>query len=268
MIHDDPRPRDAHGGIHPLSRQQVNDQVDLALAAELQAALLPTVDPPVSPHQKIAALNRMCGSVGGDFYDFLRLNDDQTAVAVGDVVGHGIQAALLMAKIMGFVRSDASKCSRPRDMVVALNDMLVALGDRTGSVLPCSLFYAVLDAPSGGAFFINAGHPMPMLCSRSQCTTLHLGPRNMMLGVEPFEPKEGCHTFLPGERLVLYTDGVTDAANRDDDRFGTDRLHELVRDNIDETAHQCARAIFQAVEDFRDGARQTDDETLVVIDRI
>jgi serine phosphatase RsbU (regulator of sigma subunit) len=153
-------------------------------------------------------------------------------------------------------------------MVKALNEMLLDLGDRTGSVMCCSMFYAVMDGPSGVGFFINAGHPMPFLCDKKKCAALHLGPRNMLLGVEDFEPEEACHTFVPGERLVLYTDGITDATDPDGQRFEEHRLHEAISRSVDLGAQQCVHSIFQAVEDFRQGARQRDDETLVVLDRI
>lgn len=243
-------------------------ELDLALAAEVQAALLPTIRPPAYPNFRIAALNRMCGSVGGDFYDFIPINDEQVALVVGDVVGHGVRASLLMARIMGTLRSSGRMRGRPRQMIDTINRLLLDLGDRTGSVMPCSLIYGVLDAPSATGFFINAGHPMPLLCGAGHCDTLHLGPRNILLGVETFEPKEACHAFASGERLIFYTDGVTDAANPRGDRFEEDRLREAIQDSADGSPEQCARVIFQAVEDFRQSARQTDDETVVVIDRI
>lgn len=253
-------PRDSSG--------DPEEQLDLALAAELQAALLPSLHPPAYPHQKIAALNRMCGSVGGDFYDFIPIHGDQIAVVVGDVVGHGVRASLLMAKIMGTLRSDPTACSRPKQMIVTLNRMLLDLGDRIGTVVPCSVFYAVLDAPSGVSFFITAGHPMPFLCRPGQCAPLHLGPQNMLLGVEDYEPKEACHTFQPGERLILYTDGILDAMDPEGERFGDGRLGEVIQQNVHGSAEQCARSIFQSAEDFRRGTRQSDDETVVVIDRV
>jgi serine phosphatase RsbU (regulator of sigma subunit) len=250
------------------TRSESESELDLALAAELQAALLPALSPPPCPHYRAAALNRMCGSVGGDFYDFIRLNEDQVAWIVGDVVGHGVRASLLMAKIMGFLRTNPAECSRPKEMIAALNEMLLDLGDRTGSVMCCSMLYAVIDAPSGIAFFVNAGHPMPFLCNTERCAAVHLGPRNLLLGVQEFDPKEACHTFQPGERMVLYTDGIIDAADPDADRFGMRRLHEVVQASCPRTPAQCAEAVFQAVEDFRRSARQGDDETVLVIDRV
>lgn len=250
------------------TEQTAADSSDLALAAELQAALLPKACPQDCQHQRLAARNRMCGHVGGDFYDFLRINDEQIAFLIGDVVGHGIRGALLMAKIMGFLRSEAQNLAQPTKVMSALNDMLVDVGDRTESVLVCSMFYVVVDLPSGVAIYVNAGHPQPFLCSRTTCQTLHLGPRNLLLGIEEFDPKEGCYTFTSGQRLVLYTDGITEAHNVDRQMFGDDRLHKLVTDHADADAEQLAQIVFDAVDEFRRGAERTDDESIVVVDRL
>jgi sigma-B regulation protein RsbU (phosphoserine phosphatase) len=248
--------------------QKTEEGLDLALAAELQAALLPKSCPMDCSHQAAAARYRMCRTIGGDFYDFIRINDDQVALVIGDVVGHGVRASLLMAQIMGFLRTDPPKRSRPGQVVKELNRMLIDLGERTSSVMTCTVLYAVIDSPTGMAFFVNAGHPRPDLCDRVKCMTMHLGPRNMLLGVQEFEPEEACLTFTPGQRLVLHTDGVTDAANPPGEHFGEPRLHELINRHFDSPPDQCAEAVFQAVEDFRAGAPQNDDETIVVVDRL
>lgn len=241
---------------------------DLALAAELQAALLPKQCPSDCPHQVAAARNRMCATIGGDFHDFIRINRDQTAILVGDVVGHGVRSSLLMAQIMGWLRSEPAHRSRPAQVVGELNRMLIDLGERTDSILPCTLFYAVLDLPSGIAFFVNAGHPKPLLCDANKGTVLPLGDNNLLLGVDAFEPEEGCHTFQPGQRLVLYTDGITDAMNVQGDFFGSHRLRELIHATIRETPSRCSDLVFQAIDTHRATAPQQDDETLVVLDRL
>ncbi len=244
------------------------DALDLALAANLQAALLPKECPTDCPHQLAAARNRMCGSVGGDFYDFIHINEDQIALLVGDVIGHGVRASLVMAQIMGFLRSRPATLRHPSKILAELNAMLLELGERTDRVLACTMFYAVIDTPTGIGFFVNAGHPHPFLCDRNKCMTLHLGPRNLPLGVEPYEPTEGCHTFTPGQRLILYTDGLLDADNGDNERFGEKRFHALLDQYAGAKPAHCADAIFQAVEQFRNQSAQIDDETLVVIDRV
>lgn len=251
-----------------LDPNTTEQQFDLALAAELQAALLPKTCPTNCPHHVAAARNRMCAGVGGDFYDFIRINEDQIALVIGDVVGHGVRASLIMAQIMGFLRSRPDDLSRPQPIVVSLNKMLIDMGTSIGSVLSCSLLYGVIDAPTGTGFFVNAGHPRPFITDRSKSEPLHLGEPNMLLGVEEFSPTEACHTFLPGERLVMFTDGILDATNPAGERFGDARLQQTVNDHLSAQPEGCAEEVFQAVEQFRQDAQQTDDETIVVIDRV
>ena len=240
----------------------------MALAAELQAALMPADWGIDAPNYRAAALNRMCGRVGGDFCNFIRLNADQVAIVVGDVSGRGVRASLLMAKIMGFLRHRPAECSRPAAIVRMLNEMLLDLGDRMGSAMNCSLFYVVLDTPSGTAFFINDGLPMPLLTDRRAGTVIRLGLPQAMLGVEEFEPEECCHTFLPGQRLTLCSDGVVNATDRNNLQFGEDRLEQVLRRQADAPCQACAQAVLAAVDNFRRGARQRDDETILIVDRL
>ena len=251
--------------VDPNTTEQ---ELDLALAAQLQAALLPKTCPTNCPHHVAAARNRMCAGVGGDFYDFIRINEDQIALVIGDVVGHGVRASLIMAQIMGFLRSRPDDLSRPQPIVVSLNKMLIGLGNSIGSVLSCSLLYGVIDAPTGTGFFINAGHPRPFITDRTKRKPLHLGDSNMLLGIEEFAPTEACHTFLPGERLVMFTDGITDATNAAGERFGSGRFREAIDEHLSSDTERCAEGVFRAVEQFRGNAKQTDDETIVVIDRV
>ncbi len=245
------------------------DRLDLALAAELQAALLPSAGPTDCAHHEAAARNRMCRSIGGDFYDFIRINEDQYAFVIGDVVGHGVRSSLIMTQIIGFLRATTTGLARPQHMVRRLNRYLIDLGRRTDSVLPCTLVYAVVDAPTGLTLLVNAGHPRPFLCTASACSPFPAGPtRNMLLGVEPYEPVEECFTFQPGHRLLLYTDGVIDARGPARTHFGEARLLEATHAHLGGSPDRCAQAIFGAVTHFRQDCPQEDDETVVVIDRL
>jgi phosphoserine phosphatase RsbU/P len=243
-------------------------ELDLALAAELQAALLPLKCPLDCAHQRAAARNRMCGSIGGDFHDFIAINEDQAAIVIGDVVGHGVRASLIMAQIAGFLRSSDSRRSRPAELVAALNRMLIDLGERAGTITSCSLIYGVIDAPTGLAILINAGHPHPFLCDIPAGTVDLLASHNLLLGVEEFQPEEICLAFEPGHRLVLYSDGLTDAVDSEGRQFSKDILEGVVRQHLRSAPRECADAVFDAVAAHRAGQKQADDETIVVIDRI
>lgn len=250
------------------SLQPTDEEVDLALAAELQAALLPRECPSDCPHQRAAARNRMSNTIGGDFYDFIRLNQDQVAIVIGDVAGHGVRSSLIMAQIMGFMRSSSGILSRPGQIIKGVNRMLMDLGERTGLVLPCSMFYGVIDAPTGMGVFVNAGHPRPWVLDRSGGLVFTISPHSIMLGIDDFEPKEACLTFEPSQRLILYTDGMTDAANPAGEHFGEQRLLEAVRAHDNSPPEEAADGVFAIVESFRAGAKAIDDETIVIIDRV
>ena len=251
--------------VRPETSEQ---ELELVLAAELQAALLPKTCPDDCPNHAIAARNRMCAGVGGDFYDFLHINDEQIALVIGDVVGHGVRASLIMAQIMGYLHSELAELSRPGQIVASLNRMLLDLGDRIDSVLHCSLLYAVIDTPTGVGFFVNAGHPPPFICDQSKSEPLHLGHPDMLLGVEEFHHTGACHTFKPGDRLVMFTDGITDATNPAGERFGKERFRKVINEYLRSDPQSCADGVFQAIDEFRQDANQTDDETIVVIDRV
>lgn len=242
-------------------------EMDLALAAQLQAALLPGTCPDDCAQQRIGVRNRMSGSIGGDFYDFRSLNRDQFAIVIGDVVGHGIRAALLMTQIMGFLRRHTEDRSRPAAIARDVNAMLIDLGNQVDTILPCSLLYTVIDLPTGMGFMVNAGHPRPLICDRHQCNAHHMGGHDLVLGVEDTAFHEICHTFVPGERLVLRTDGITDAANEHHELFGEARLMDVLSACADADAQHTADAVMAAVEAFRGSAPQTDDETIVIVDR-
>lgn len=243
-------------------------ELDLLLAGELQRALLPRSCPSCWPHYKAAARSRMCASVGGDFHDFIHINPDQIAVVIGDAMGHGVRAALVMAQILGFLRLERERLPRPTQIISALNRMLIGLGERIDATVTCSLFYGVFDAPSGLAVFVNAGHPRPYLCDRRGGTANTIGSNDVLLGVEEFKPEEMCHTFESGERLVLYTDGVTDAGDSAQNRFGRGRLQRLICRNSAAGPEALAEALVAEVDEFRKDAPRIDDETIVVLDRM
>ena len=254
------RESELNSGNHQLER-------DLLLASQLQSALLPSFCPECMNH-RMYARNRMCDGVGGDFHDFIPLNEEQFAIVIGDVVGHGVRASLMMARIMGFLRAEVSRLGRPVEIIRALNTMMIDLGQSVGNILPCSLIYGVVDVPSGTSFFVNAGHPHPLLYNRDREGPHFLGGTDLLLGVEDFDPTELCHSFTAGERLVLYSDGITEATNAENEFFGNERFMDILKNTLDASPEECTAEVLGAVDEFRGDTPRKDDETIVVIDRI
>lgn len=247
-------------------RIQRDLQYSLTLAGEAQRAMLPSGRPTGWAHFGVTARNRMCDNVGGDFYDFARINESQVAVFIGDVMGHDVRAALLMAQILGFLRSE--RRSQTAQVVSDLNRELLALGDKLGTPLTCSLFYALFDVHSNSVFFANAGHPSPYLYDPQTGATGLLDSNEMLLGVQGFETVEMCQTFGPGARMVLYTDGILDACNIGGERFGSKRLEEAIRKHTTQEPDAFADRIMAEVSEFRQGVPQVDDESIVIVDRL
>ncbi len=218
-------------------------------------------------HHDIAVHNRMCRTLGGDFYDFIRINSQQMAVVIGDVIGHGVSASLVMAQIMGFLRSGEAKLTRPGQVVQALNHLLIEQGRSIGMNLLCSIFYAVLDAPSHVCFYVNAGHPLPLLGRNDDPSIDFLGPHDMLLGVQEFTPVDQCMTLSPGHRMVLYTDGVVDVINSAEEHLGWKQMERVMSKFHDQSAERLVKEVFSMVEEFRSECELCDDQSLVVIDR-
>ena len=238
-------------------------QANLALAGAVQRALLPR-ECPRCVGTTIAAKYRPAEHVGGDFYDFTHLGDEQIGLLIGDVVGHGIHSALVMALLLGHLRANRPERMRPAQIVAEINDVLVELGDNTEEILLCSLFYGVLDLPSRVLYYIDAGHPPPLCCHGS---TVHsLAPNAMLLGAERFGAEEQCHQFRPGDRMVLYTDGIVETRDEQGEIFSVGRLKQVVKDSADQSPQQAIDNIFERLSSFSLDQGPDDDATIVILD--
>ncbi|KPK78170.1 MAG: hypothetical protein AMJ79_00665 [Phycisphaerae bacterium SM23_30] len=238
---------------------------ELHLAAAVQQALL-TGDMPECECGKMVLKNRMSGLVGGDFYHFRQLGQGQVAFAIGDVVGHGLPAALVMTLILGHLRADHQNSRRPGRLVSHINDQLVGLGELIDLPVTCSLIYGVVDLPSGVLMYINAGHPHPIIYHRGDENARNLPSTTMLLGVQGGVLNESCHQFQQQDRLVLFTDGIIEARNPGMELFGRDRLLEIVCQTRMGSPESLAERVFREMGEFVCSTPPQDDQTLVVID--
>ena len=244
-----------------IERQRIEDE--LGLARRIQARLLPP-GPPAVEGLELAGTSESAREVGGDYYDYLPLGDGRVALVIADVSGKGVGAALLMSGFRASLLSQDLAGAGLTEVVGHLNRFLHR------SVEPgkfVTAFLGVLDGRDGRLVYCNAGHNAPLLVGADGgVTPLEAG--GLILGILEHSPYETGEAVLePGGRLVLYTDGVTEAANEADEQWGEERLIELLRSV---PRDPCAVVVSRVVEEVRrfEAARgASDDVTLIVARR-
>jgi serine phosphatase RsbU (regulator of sigma subunit) len=242
---------------------------ELALARGIQTSFLPADVPHIAGWSFVASLEP-ARHVSGDFYDFIPLPGGRWGILIADVADKGMPAALYMALARTLIRAHAPDHARdPAACLRAANDQILA---DTQSDLFVTVFYGILDPATGDMVFGNAGHCPPLLWHRDGRPAERLRNTGMALGVVPGVPLEDERAaFGPGDYLVLYTDGVTEAHDRDLKAFGDERLRTAALSAPLATGSALAAAIHQqilvAVEAFVGGAPQFDDLTLMVVGR-
>jgi sigma-B regulation protein RsbU (phosphoserine phosphatase) len=235
-------------------------QRELDEAREIQANLLPR-DLPQPPGFALSAHWQPARQVAGDWYDALALGDGRIGLGIADVTGKGMPAALLMSNLQAAVKAFAAPERAPREVCQRLNRIM---GAHLGPGRFITLVYAVLDASRRVLTYTNAGHNPPLLL-RHDGTCEPLSTGGLLLGVVPEATYEEAEVRLgPGDRLLLFTDGVTEAMNPDGELFGEDRVLEVMRRCAGHGAAELQRELLAAVTIFCGGEFQ-DDATIVVV---
>ncbi len=234
---------------------------ELQMAHEIQRGLLPDMIPDM-PGYELAADWRSAREVAGDFYDFIELDDGKLGVVIADVSDKGVPAALFMAVARSLIRSSALLCNSPEETLRHTNHLLY---NDTQSNMFVTAYYVVLE-PGGRVECANAGHNLPVLYHAATKTHEFLPRGGRALGWFEDVPVK-CQTVQlePGDALVLYTDGVSEAENLDGDYFGVERLTQAVRDAHGQPAQAMLNRINAAVDAFVGDAPPFDDHTLLVI---
>ncbi|WP_052959145.1 PP2C family protein-serine/threonine phosphatase [Methanoculleus sediminis] len=246
--------------IRHYSEEIERKESELRIAAEIQTSFLPRRTPEI-PGCEIAAFTCPAKEVGGDFYDFVDLGTGRYALVIADVAGKGVPAALYMALARTTVRTVARGCGAVSETVRRSNDTII---EDTGSVSFVTLLYAVFDE-ARTLTYVNAGHNPPVLRRRDGSMET-LEPTGPVIGfLEDVEFEESTITLRPGDLLVFYTDGVTEAENGEGMMFGEERLYAVIEAAAGRCADEVAEAIRGAVAAFAGEAPQFDDITVVVL---
>ncbi|MCB0001220.1 MAG: SpoIIE family protein phosphatase [Anaerolineae bacterium] len=235
---------------------------ELQLAHDLQQSMLPR-ELPVAAGYDFGAMMTPAQAVGGDFYDFMDLGAGRIGIVVADVSDKGMSAALFMALTRSLIRAEASRGVSPPEALRRVNYHLL---DMNESGMFVTVLYGILDTTSGDFLYARAGHELPLVYDRSGATVAVPVSRGQPLALLP-DPAldEQCIAIPPGGRLVLNSDGVTDAINRQEQPFGVERLHNLVPNLRDSDAQKLCHAVFNAVKVYEDSTPQFDDFTLVIV---
>jgi phosphoserine phosphatase RsbU/P len=250
--------------LYEEEKALVSMKEQVKLAAQIQLDLLPK-SPPQLEGYDIAACSIAAQMVGGDYYDFVRAEDGRWAVCLGDVSGKGLPASLLMANLQATLRGQTAILNTVSETIARSNRLIYQSTDPEKFA---TLFYGVLDAPGGGLAFCNAGHEYPMLFKSGAEAPTRLVTGGMALGVlEEFPYEEGATRMDPGDTLIVYSDGITDAVNEFEQPFGEERLRECVRKHAADSAVTIMERVVEAVKAHERGTPRIDDLTLLVVKR-
>jgi serine phosphatase RsbU (regulator of sigma subunit) len=233
---------------------------DLAVAKEVQSRLFPQQQPPLET-LTYAGLCYPARAVGGDYYDFLNLGHGRLGLMIGDIVGKGMAAALLMANLQANLRSQcATAWEEPQRFLRSVNQLFYR---NTAESDYATIFFAAYDDQTRQMWYSNCGHP-PALLLRADNTLEHLEPTSTVMGLfEQWDCSIRERQLYPGDTLVLYTDGATESPDRAGEEFGEARLVEALRRQRELSSEELVRAVAEQVRQFGP-PEQADDITLIV----
>ena len=252
-----------NGRLSARALEQEKLRRDLALAADVQRRLLPP-RPPDFDGVRLAAFTLPARSIGGDYYDFFDLGPGRIGLAIVDVAGKGVPAALLMSAVQASLRVLADRGLSSSQVAAQMNRLL---HQSTGMSSYATFFFAQADVAARRLCYVNAGHNPPYLVRRtaSGIAVEELSTCGTVIGLFPDADYEDGHIDLqPGDLLVAVTDGVTEARQANGDEFGEERLQAFVRDASGGSPEAIASSLAATLRDWMAGAEQHDDVTFVI----
>jgi sigma-B regulation protein RsbU (phosphoserine phosphatase) len=242
---------------HERERQRLEQEINIA--RDIQQALLPR-NFPNTPNFCVTGVNFPCLSVGGDYFDVFPLSDGRTAFVIADVSGKGLGAAILTTMLQGAL----SGMTLGTDPARVFNHVNRFLCDHSEVGRYATVFFGLLD-DDGHLEFINAGHPSPFLIRRGAAEDAFT-EGSFPVGLVPEAEYTAARLKLePGDTLVLFTDGVTEAMDPEEQLFGMPRLRQVLSGQMECPLEQLQKCVLEAVENFTRGARQADDLTLLIV---
>ena len=222
-------------------------QNELDVAQKIQQSVLPT-EFPISAAYEMDGHMQPAREVGGDFYDVMRLDNERVGLSVADVSDKGVPAALFMMSTLTLLKGAAIGVGDPGAVLTEVNDLL---NEENETAMFVTLLYAVFNPADGLLTYANGGHNPPVIVHPDGSSTLLPATGGIALGAAPgFDYEESSVILSPGDTIVLYTDGVTEAMNAEGEEFGLDRLRNIFAESPPKGTKQTNEAIFEAVSEF------------------
>lgn len=247
------------------SRELLSTQADLATAAKIQTDALPPAAPEFEDHPEICLRGSMhtAKEVGGDFYDYFMIDDDRICFLIADVSGKGMPAALFMMTAKTMIKDYALTHDSTAEIFTAVNARLC---ENNEEGMFATAWIGILDARTMTLQYTNAGHNYPVLLRRGKtCEPLETVHGLFLAGLEFTEYRQDEIVLEQGDRLFLYTDGVTEAHDRTNALYGTDRLESVLESTKDSPGEQVLGSVLDDINGFAKEAPQFDDITMVVL---
>ncbi|MFO8006417.1 MAG: PP2C family protein-serine/threonine phosphatase [Candidatus Brocadiia bacterium] len=248
-----------------LTERQRSLDYELKMAREVQMRLVPS-GPMCIGRVCFDFLYRPSGEIGGDMFDVTPLDDGRVAMALADASGHGVGAGLVAVMVRMICRSYGLDRGDPAAMLAAINEELEQI------VPPgqfATAFYAVCDWEARELAYAAAGHPMPLLLRSDGDAVERLGEAGLPLGSLKDVGYDGQSIeFAPGDKMLLFTDGLLDAQNVDGERFGYGRLGRLAERHSGRSGPEFLHAVVQGVEEFTEGREASDDMTVALVESL
>ncbi len=252
-----------------LQKQRVEKELldkELDVARTIQSGFWPKKIPEI-PNYQISGYSRAAKSVGGDYFDYIEIpNSDNWGFTVADVSGKGVPASLLMATMRASLRSHVENNRSVVDSMKLVNKIIYEDSPLDKFI---TAIYGVLDTNKNTYRYVNAGHNNPILVKPKEKKIEHLNTSGVMLGiVNPIEFQEFVIEINVGEKLVIFSDGIPEAVNTEEEFFEDERLEQWLIDNSELGASQMMAKLLDTLYNFTNGADQSDDITLIIIERV
>lgn len=252
--------------IQKIAAEKERINAELTLASDIQAHMLPCIFPAFPEHEEFDIFASMTPAkeVGGDFYDLFMIDENRLAVVMADVSGKGVPAALFMVISKTLIKNHAQNGLEPCEVFTTVNRLLCE-GNDAG--LFVTAWMGILETSTGKFTYVNAGHNPPLLKhGNGKFEYLKSRPGFVLAGMETVKYRQNEMTLENGDRLFLYTDGVTEATNSNNELYGEERLASFMNEHISKPAFELLPVLKQDIDNFAGDVSQSDDITMLILD--